>query len=228
VKGEMRGRFITLEGIDGCGKSTQREMLAEALRALGREIVVTREPGGTTIGERIRDLLSSDAVAAIQPATELLMIVAARAQHVAEVIRPALETGCIVISDRYTDSSVAFQGYGRGLDLTMVESVNRFATGGLVPDLTILFDLDAQEAQARLDARRTGGLNGAPKPELAYLDELELDFHVLVREGYLKLAEQDPTRIRVVDASQSPDATHAKVMNLVLPLAQLPLLGPES
>jgi dTMP kinase len=224
----MRGRFITLEGIDGCGKSTQREMLAEALRALGREIVVTREPGGTTIGERIRDLLSSDAVAAIQPATELLMIVAARAQHVAEVIRPALETGCIVISDRYTDSSVAFQGYGRGLDLTMVESVNRFATGGLVPDLTILFDLDAQEAQARLDARRTGGLNGAPKPELAYLDELELDFHVLVREGYLKLAEQDPTRIRVVDASQSPDATHAKVMNLVLPLAQLPLLGPES
>lgn len=224
----MRARFITLEGIDGCGKSTQREMLAEALRALGCEIVVTREPGGTTIGERIRDLLSSDATVAIQPATELLMIVAARAQHVADVIRPALEAGCIVISDRYTDSSVAFQGYGRGLDLTMVNSVNRFATGGLVPDLTVLFDLDAKEAQARLDARRTGALDGAPKPELAYLDELELDFHVRVRGGYLKLAEQDPTRIRVVDASESPDATHAKVMSLVLPLTQSSVLSPQS
>jgi len=224
----MRGRFITLEGIDGCGKSTQREMLAEALRSLGREIVVTREPGGTTIGERIRGLLSSDAIASIQPATELLMIVAARAQHVAEVIRPALETGCIVISDRYTDSSVAFQGYGRGLNLTMVESVNRFATGGLMPDLTILFDLDAQEAQARLDARRTGVLDGAPKPELAYLDELELEFHVRVREGYLKLAAQDPTRIKVVDASESPDATHAKVMSLVLPLTQSSVLSRQS
>jgi dTMP kinase len=224
----MRGRLITLEGIDGCGKSTQLELLTDALRARGQTIIVTREPGGTRIGEHIRDLLSSDATDTIQPATELLMIVGARAQHVAEVIRPAVEAGKIVISDRYTDSSVAFQGYGRGLDLAIIDGVNRLATGGLMPDLTILFDLDAKEAQARLDARRTGALEGARKPALAYLDELELEFHKRVREGYLKMAAADPSRIKVVDASGSADSTHAKVMSLVLPLAQSSVLGPQS
>lgn len=214
----MTGRFITLEGIDGCGKSTQLVMLADALRALGNRIIVTREPGGTTIGERIRELLSSDATASIQPATELLMIVAARAQHVAEVIRPAVEAGRITISDRYTDSSVAFQGYGRGLDLTTIDQVNLLATGGLTPDLTILFDLDAKEAQARLDARRIGALDGARRPALAYLDELELEFHARVREGYLKIAAADSARLKVVDASVSPDRMHAQVMALVLSL----------
>jgi len=224
----MRGRLITLEGIDGCGKSTQLELLTGALRARGQMIIVTREPGGTRIGEHIRDLLSSDATDTIQPATELLMIVGARAQHVAEVIRPAVEAGKMVISDRYTDSSVAFQGYGRGLDLAIIDGVNRLATGGLMPDLTILFDLDAKEAQARLDARRTGALEGARKPALAYLDELELEFHKRVREGYLKMAAADPSRIKVVDASGSADSTHAKVMSLVLPLAQSSVLGPQS
>jgi dTMP kinase len=216
----MSGRLITLEGIDGCGKSTQLAMLADALRALGNQIIVTREPGGTTIGEWIRDLLSSNATEAIQPATELLMIVAARAQHVAEVIRPAIEAGKIVISDRYTDSSTAFQGYGRGLDLTMIDSVNRFATGGLTPDLTILFDLDANQAQSRLVARLDGAPLGAPKPALAYLDELDLEFHKRVRQGYLKIVAAEPNRVRVVDASGSADSTHAKVMSLVLPLTQ--------
>jgi dTMP kinase len=224
----MRGVFITLEGIDGCGKSTQLEMLAEALRARGHRITVSREPGGTSIGERIRELLSSDATASIQPATELLMIVAARAQHVAEVLRPAVEAGDIVISDRYTDSSVAFQGYGRGLDLAMIDSVNRLATGGLKPDLTILFDLDAELAQARLDARRLSASEGARKPALAYLDELELEFHKRVREGYLKIASADPARVKIVDAAGSPDKTHAQVMSLVLPLTQSSVLGPQS
>jgi len=223
----MRGCFITLEGIDGCGKSTQLELLAEALRARGCRIVVTREPGGTTIGEQVRDLLSSDATKAIQPETELLLIVAARAQHVAEVIRPAVEAGKIVISDRYTDSSVAFQGYGRGLDRLIIDSVNRLATGGLTPDLTILFDLDAEQAQARLDARRTGAMEGARKPALAYLDELELEFHKRVREGYLKIAASDPSRVNVLDAAGAPDETHARVMSLVLPLAQSSILSPE-
>ena len=224
----MRGRLITLEGIDGCGKSTQLELLTDELRARGQTIIVTREPGGTRIGEHIRDLLSSDATDTIQPAAELLMIVGARAQHVAEVIRPAVEAGKMVISDRYTDSSVAFQGYGRGLDLAIIDGVNRLATGGLMPDLTILFDLDAKEAQARLDARRTGALEGARKPALAYLDELALEFHKRVREGYLKMAAADPSRIKVVDASGSADSTHAKVMSLVLPLAQSSILGPQS
>jgi dTMP kinase len=133
-----------------------------------------------------------------------------------------------VISDRYTDSSVAFQGYGRGLDLKMVESVNRFSTGGLVPDLTILFDLDAQEAQSRLLARLDGTPAGAPKPALAYLDELELEFHNRVREGYLKIAASEPARVKVVDAAGAPDETHEQVMSLVLPLAQSSVLSPQS
>ncbi len=223
VTTDMSGRFITLEGIDGCGKSTQLAMVADALRARGNRIVVTREPGGTTIGERIRELLSSDATASIQPATELLMIVGARAQHVAEVIRPAIEAGRIVVSDRYTDSSVAFQGYGRGLDLAMIDNVNLLATGGLTPELTILFDLDATEAQARLDARRIGVSKGARKPALAYLDELELEFHTRVREGYLKIAAANSARVKIVDASSSPEKMHAQVMALVLSL-----LNPQS
>jgi len=224
----MRGRLITFEGIDGCGKSTQLEMLAEALRSRGHRIIVTREPGGTTIGERVRELLSSDATDAIQPATELLLIVAARAQHAAQVLRPAVESGNIVISDRYTDSSVAFQGYGRGLDLAMIDNVNRLATGGLTPDLTILFDLDATVAQARLDARRLGASETTRKPALAYLDELELEFHTRVREGYLAIAAADPARFKVVDASARADATHAKVLSLVLTLIKSPVLNPQS
>ena len=224
----MRGRLITFEGIDGCGKSTQLEMLAEALRSRGHRIIVTREPGGTTIGERVRELLSSDATDAIQPATELLLIVAARAQHAAQVLRPAVESGNIVISDRYTDSSVAFQGYGRGLDLAMIDNVNRLATGGLTPDLTILFDLDATVAQARLDARRLGASETTRKPALAYLDELELEFHTRVREGYLAIAAADPARFKVVDASARSDATHAKVLSLVLTLIKSPVLNPQS
>jgi dTMP kinase len=206
----MRGLFITLEGIDGCGKSTQREMLAEQLKQRGFEVVVTREPGGTVIGEDIRRVLVSDASVHIAPATELLLYGAARAQHVAELISPSLEAGRVVISDRYTDSTVAFQGYGRGLDLDVVERVNRFATGGLVPDLTIVFDLDPAMARMRLGSRPVGGLLGA-------FDDQHADFHERMRSGYLRMAMEDPARIRVVDASGSAEETHSSVMALVLP-----------
>lgn len=205
----MRGLFITLEGIDGCGKSTQREMLAEQLKRRGFEIVVTREPGGTEIGEGIRQLLVSDASVHIAPTTELLLYVAARAQHVAELIRPSVDAGRIVISDRYTDSTVAFQGYGRGLDLDVIESLNRFATGDLKPDLTIVFDLDPNTARSRSVSRPVGGLLGA-------FDEQHADFHQRMRAGYLKLAKNDPSRIHVVDASGSADETHGQVMSVVL------------
>lgn len=205
----MRGLFITLEGIDGCGKSTQREMLAEKLKSRGFEIVVTREPGGTVIGEGIRQLLVSDASVHIAPTTELLLYVAARAQHVAELIRPSVDAGRIVISDRYTDSTVAFQGYGRGLDLDVIESLNRFATTGLKPDLTIVFDLDPNTARSRSVSRPVGGLLGA-------FDEQHADFHERMRAGYLKMAKNDPSRIRVVDASGSADETHGQVMSVVL------------
>lgn len=205
----MRGLFITLEGIDGCGKSTQREMLAEKLKSRGFDIVVTREPGGTVIGEGIRQLLVSDASVHIAPTTELLLYVAARAQHVAELIRPSVDAGRIVISDRYTDSTVAFQGYGRGLDLDVIESLNRFATAGLKPDLTIVFDLDPNTARSRSVSRPVGGLLGA-------FDEQHADFHERMRAGYLKMAKNDPSRIRVVDASGLADETHGQVMSVVL------------
>jgi dTMP kinase len=207
----MRGLFITFEGIDGCGKSTQLDLLAQQIKQRGFEVVVTREPGGTPLGEGIRQLLVSDVSVHVAPTTELLLYVAARAQHVAELIAPSLEAGRIVISDRYTDSTVAFQGYGRGLDAAMIEKLNRFATSGLVPDLTIVFDIDPALARARLDSRPVGGLLGA-------FDEQHADFHQRMREGYLKLAKEQPSRIHVVDAGGAVEETHSRVMALVLPL----------
>jgi dTMP kinase len=204
----MPGFFITFEGMDGCGKSTQLEMFARALKDRELDFIVTREPGGTALGEGVRKLLVSDVSLGISPAAELLLIVGARAEHVAEVIRPGLAKGQIVISDRYTDSSVAFQGYGRGIDLSLVNQMNRFATGGLTPDLTIIFDLEPELARARLSARPVGGLLGA-------LDEEALDFHARVREGYQMLAASEPSRIRVIDSSGTPEKTHAAVMSLV-------------
>jgi dTMP kinase len=207
----MRGLFITLEGIDGSGKSTQRDLLSKELRRRGLDTVGTREPGGTAIGEGIRHLMVSDATAHIAPTTELLLYVAARAQHVAELIRPSLVAGRIVISDRYTDSTVAFQGYGRGLDLTMIDELNNFATGGLKPDLTIVFDLDPGVARTRQGSRPIGGLLGA-------FDDQHRDFHERMREGYFRMAQQEPSRIRIVDASGAVEDTHSKVLALVLPL----------
>src|SRR5439155_27050230 len=166
--------------IDHRGKSTQRQPIVDPLRQRRFEGIDTREPGGTEIGEGIRRLLISDATIHIAPTTELLLYVAARAQHVAELIKPSVEAGRIVISDRYTDSTVAFQGYGRGLDLEMVAKLNRFATSGLVPDLTIVFDLDPAMARTRLGSRPVGGLLGA-------FDEQQADFHERMRSGYLRM-----------------------------------------
>ena len=199
--------------MDGCGKSTQLEMLARALRGRGLDFVVTREPGGTPVGEGVRELLVSDASLNISPAAELFLIVGARAQHVADLIKPGLAAGRIVISDRYIDSTVAFQGFGRGLDLSFIDSVNRFATQGVTPDLTIIFDLEPELARTRLSARPVGGLLGA-------LDEEALEFHARVREGYLWLAASEPSRIRVVDSSGTPEETHANVMSLVLSIVE--------
>ena len=207
----MRGLFITFEGIDGCGKSTQIVLLAEELRRRALDVVVTREPGGTVIGEAVRDVLVSDASVNIAPKAELLFIVGARAQHVAELIRPALEAGQVVLSDRYTDSTVAFQGHGRGLDLEMIDRLNSFATAELQPDVTIVFDIDPSVARARLRTRPVGGLLGA-------FDDEQADFHVRVRQAYLTLAEREPSRMHVIDASGAAGVTHAAVMGLVLPM----------
>ncbi len=198
--------FITFEGPDGSGKSTQIGRLAEGLRAAGRDVLQTREPGGTTIGEQIRHVLHDLANTTMQPRAELLLYSAARAQLVGEVIRPHLERGGLVLSDRFFDSSLAYQGYGHGLDLDLLRSIQTFATGGLRPDLTLFFDI---EAEAGLRRRQHGA------GEWNRLDAYALEFHKRVRDGYLALASSEPARWVRLDASQSVEALAADVWSVV-------------
>jgi dTMP kinase len=187
-----RGVFITLEGGDGSGKTTQAELLREWLTGEGRTVVRTREPGGTEVGVEIREIVLHHR-GDIAPRAEALLYAADRAHHVATVVRPALERGDVVIQDRYIDSSVAYQGAGRVLDAEAVRGLSEWATDGLVPDLTILLDLDAEAARGRLDEARTR------------FDRLEAEaseFHDRVRAAYLALAESEPGRFLVVDAAR--------------------------
>jgi len=196
--GDGRGRLVTLEGGEGAGKSTQIEALARLARDAGHEVVTCREPGGTALGEALRAALFADHPRPPAPEAELLVFAAARAQLVAEVIRPALERGALVLCDRYADSTTAYQRFGRGLDATLVASVNAVATGGVTPDLTLLLDLDPTDGFAR-------GERGGD-----YLERETLAFHRRVRLGYLELAAAEPGRWIVLDATKpAPQITHA-------------------
>ena len=193
-----RGIFITFEGIEGSGKTTQSQRLATVL---GPKAVLTREPGGTHISEQIRDIfLTSEG---ITPMTELLLIVAARAQHVEERIRPALAAGQVVICDRFIDASVAYQGYRGGIDLAFIHQLNRIATRGLTPDITFVLDLSPEIGFQRRQ-------EGETPPNR--LDREALESYRKVREGYLSVAKANPHRIKLVDATQSPDAVHAEIL----------------
>lgn len=185
--------FITLEGPEGSGKTSHIPPLVEYLRGEGRAVFATREPGGTSIGEQIRQVIHDMKNVEMQPRTETLLYQAARAQIVEEVIRPRLAGGEIVISDRYYDSTIAYQGYGHRQDLEQVRALVRYATGGLVPDLTILLDIDVELGMER--KRRDGA-------EWNRLDAYTLEFHQRVRAGYLEMVKQEPARWAVVDASQ--------------------------
>lgn len=187
-----RGLFLVFEGPEGAGKSTQIARLAERLRAAGRDVVLTREPGGTRAGDAVRQVLL-DPAQVIHPLTEFLLYSASRAQHVSEVIAPALEAGRDVVSDRFTGASVAYQGYGRGLDLGFVEELNDRVTGGLKPDLTVLLDIEPAAGLQRAGARS----------EQDRLEAAGLPFHERVRRGYLVQAEADPSWL-VIDA-QAPE-----------------------
>ena len=198
--------FITLEGPDGSGKTTQARLLAEWLREQGYEVVLTREPGGTDIGDQIREVLHDPHNTAINASTEILLYSASRAQHVAQRIRPALTAGKIIISDRYADSTLAYQGYGRGLDLETLRTITAFATGGLTPDLTLYLDITAQEG---LQRRQLGG------GEWNRLDAEALEFHQRVRAGYLELVKQEPGRWVVTNAAQSIEEVQAEIRALV-------------
>jgi dTMP kinase len=198
--------FITFEGPDGSGKTTQVHLLVTYLREQGYEVVLTREPGGTDIGDQMRKVLHDPANTALHPRTEILLYSASRAQHVAERIGPSLARGHIVISDRYADSTLAYQGYGRRLDLETLRMITAFATGGLRPDLTIYLDVAPEEG---LQRRRLGG------DEWNRLDAEALEFHRRVRAGYLELARLEPERWVVVDGSGAAEEVQARIRGIV-------------
>jgi dTMP kinase len=209
-----RGRLITLEGIDGCGKTTQLRLLERYLTAGNIPCVSTRQPGGTELGLTIRAALLNVTHSRVEPLTELLLYAADRAQHVREMIIPALEAGMIVLSDRYADATTAYQGYGRGFDLKLIADLNGLATGGLTPDLTLLFDLDVATGLGRV-YRRSDIAAGDRAEQADRLDREPAEFHERVRQGYLEIAARQPERFRIIPASGSVDSVHALVIKAV-------------
>ncbi|MCK4975387.1 MAG: dTMP kinase [Anaerolineales bacterium] len=205
--------FISFEGPEGSGKTSQVAQLVEYLRQEGYDVLATREPGGTPIGDQIRDVLSNLENTTMRPRTEILLFQASRAQLVEQVIRPHLKSGGIVLSDRYADSTLAYQGYGHQVDLEKLKTIIEFATGGLKPNLTVLLDVDVEEG---LQRRARGG-------EWNRLDAYDLAFHQRVRQGYHKLVQAEPERWKVVNAGQPPDLVQAAIRQLVL--GMLPVKG---
>ena len=198
--------FITFEGPEGSGKTTQIKRLAEHLRGRGCDVLTVREPGGTSISEQIRAVLHSLDNREMQPRTEILLYCAARAQLVGQVIRPHLQSGGVVLCDRYADSTLAYQGYGRRLDLQTLRMILDFATGGLAPDLTLYLDIDIE---AGLKRKKTGGV------EWNRMDDLEVEFYRRVRSGYLEMVAQDPARWVVRDAACDAETIAGEIREMV-------------
>ncbi len=212
----QKGLFISFEGPEGCGKSTQVARLSERLAEHGREVVHVREPGGTATGEIVRGILQHDtADACIAPRAETLLFIASRAQLVAQVIRPALARGAVVVCDRFADSTLAYQGYGRGMSLDALAQLHAFALDGCVPEITLFLDIPLSVGFERIRGRQAAD-GSAP-------DRMEREsqaFHARVHAGYLELAEQYPERIQRVDGTQSPDKVAAAIWQLVAPLLE--------
>lgn len=198
--------FITVEGPDGSGKSTQLQLLVESLKQKGYDIVVTREPGGTTVGNQIREVLLSPDHHEMTPRVEMMLYAASRAQNVEQVIRPALERGAIVLCDRFIDASIAYQGYGLQYDLDQIQSLNEWATNGLIPDLTFLFDLNPERASARMKDRG----------QLDRIESRDQAFHERVYEGFQTLLKQYPERIIRIDADQSIECIQDEVLDYTI------------
>ena len=204
--------FITMEGIEGCGKTTQLHLLARRLESEGHRVTVTREPGGCPIADQIRNILLDADNKAIRPVTELLLYAAARAQHVSEVVAPALEAGMIVLCDRFTDATLAYQGHGRGLDLDLIRHLNRLACGGINPDLTLLLDCPVEIGLGRAVSR----INSTDGPKEERFEQESLRFHRRVHEGYLELAQREPERFVIIDAAGGIEETEAAIAGVVL------------
>jgi dTMP kinase len=207
----MRGKFITLEGPEGSGKSTQAKTLIRRLAGCGIEAVYAREPGGTAIGEAIRNILQhNEAGEAPCDRAELLLFEASRNQLVEKVIRPHLEKGKWVVCDRFMDSTTAYQGYGRGLPVDDIQAINRFSANGVVPDLTLLLDLEVATGFERITQRYLALGESADR-----FEQEDRSFHERVREGYLKLAKEDPKRFYIINAAKKPDAVAAAIWDTV-------------
>ena len=196
----MKGVLITFEGVEGSGKTTQMARLGRWLRHRGHRVELTREPDGTALGIGVRRLFERSP----EPLTEVFLFLAARHQHVAEKVRPWLDRGRVVLCDRYTDATVAYQGYGRGIDPATIRELNVQATGGVLPDLTLLFDLDPAEGLRRIGRRR-----------LDHFERERLAFHRRVRRGYLEIQRAEPKRVRVIDAARAPGAVGAQIRSVV-------------
>jgi dTMP kinase len=204
----LTGKLVTIEGVEGAGKSTQARRLAAWLEEAGRPVVLTSEPDGTPLGQAVRRLLGT--LAPLDPVTEALLFAASRAEHVRRVIAPALAAGSIVVCDRFGDSTVAYQGYGRGVPLDIVHRLNDLATAGRVPDLTVVLDLDGAEGLRRVGRRRGLAASGTDP-----FEGLALEFHERVRKGYWAIRARDPDRVVLVDASRDEAAIAAEVQMLV-------------
>lgn len=197
-----KGLFITFEGGDGCGKTTQIKLLDEYLRGKGYKTLLTREPGAKGLGEKIREILLNYN-GEVSPRCESFLFLADRAQHIDCVIKPAIESGIIVLCDRHTDSTIAYQGYGRGLNIEQIKSLNKIATSGLKPDLTIVLDVDVKTSQARV---------GSEKDRM---ESAGIEFFERVRKGFLDIAKQEPERVKVVNSKQSIEDIHKQILELI-------------
>ena len=203
--------FITIEGPDGAGKTTQAQMLQESLHSLGFSTLLTREPGGTPIGEDVRKILLTPSFGEMTSLCEVFLYCAARIQLVKEIIEPSLEKGSIVISDRFTDSTFVYQGYAGGVAPEMIDKLNIWATGALQPDITFLLDLPLEESRRRLLKKQEASGSQAPDR----IEQKNSDFHNRVREGFLQLASQDPRRIFIINGEKEPKEIHLAVWNQV-------------
>jgi len=198
----QKGLFITFEGCDGCGKTTQLNLLAEYLKENGYDVLITREPGAIGLGEKIRELLLNYD-GEVSQKCESFLFLADRAQHIDKIIKPAVKKGIIVLCDRHTDSTIAYQGYGRGLDIEELNNLNNLATGGMKPDLTLLFDVDSETSMRRVGQNQDR------------MESAGIEFQKRVRNGYLELAQKEPNRIKVFNSSKTIEDLHKEVLNTV-------------
>jgi len=206
----MGGKFITFEGIEGCGKSTQIELLQKYLQEKGQRVLLTREPGGSPIGDEIRSTLLNTKHKEMLPLTELLLYAAGRCQHIGQIIQPALKEGQIVLCDRYADSTTAYQGAARKIDIDTLQKMHQLATNNLQPDITFLLDLPVEEGIKRIQSRT-----------LDRFEKEKKEFHEKVRQGYLDLAKREPNRIKIISAKESVEIVHQTILQEVNRLLEI-------